>query len=338
MRALALVLLFGTAHADGIGANAALGAGGQGTATYSAIEAGVDGLWRGARIGLGARGVWINGTWRDRDFERPRDAVRVLRLLEVSAGAFALAAGGLAPAQIAHVADGHRAGLDDRPRTGVRAAAGSASAEIDDVLDPSLIGGAITWDMRAWRAHVATANDPRGLSEIELAIGKRVAMAEIGAGFVGEPQLGGAQAIAFGELRGDGWFATAEARAGSGTVGGAFGPLHRLEREMWTSERGVGGALGGGVFGRWGWARASVRARPQGAIAMASAGAPVWRWLQAGAWIAASRHAAAGASEVRIAWARRYATKIELARMYDTDAAMPTPVWSATAWFGITTD
>src|SRR5262245_21456111 len=104
MRAvLALVLLSGIAHADGIGANAALGAGGQGPATYSGIYVGADGAWHGARIGLGARGVWIDGEWRDRDFQRPLDAVRVLRLLEVSAETFAMAAGGLAPAQIAHV-------------------------------------------------------------------------------------------------------------------------------------------------------------------------------------------------------------------------------------------
>src|SRR5262245_2797345 len=115
MRALVvpvvLVAIAGSAHADGIAANAAVGAGGQGDATYSGIDGGVDAEWRGARIGVGGRAVWIDGEWRERDWREPWDAVRALRVLEVRAGGFALAGGRLAPAQIAHVADGHRAAL-----------------------------------------------------------------------------------------------------------------------------------------------------------------------------------------------------------------------------------
>ncbi len=354
MRALfVLLVLARAAHADGIGVGAAVGAGAQGDATYSGIDVGVDAQWRGARLGLGGRAVWIDGEWRSRDWQEAADAVRVVRLLEIGAGPFALAAGGLSPALIAHVVDGHRAALDDRPRTGVRAAVVGervdVGAEIDDVLDPSLVGAAAAWEFaRPWVMHAAGAIDP-GVerSAIELAIGRRWrgdrATAEVGGGFVGEPELGGAQAITFVdgsvERGGARWLASAEVRAGSGSVGAAFGPLHRLERTTMMGTRGVGAALSLGAIANIGWVRAGIRARPElGPLAQVSAGAPLWKWLQAGAWIAAGRRATAGAAEVRVAWARRYATMIEVARMYDTDAAMPTPAWSATAWFGITTN
>jgi hypothetical protein len=352
MRALIVLLLYvGVARADGIGAGAAVGAGGQGAATYSAIELGVDAQWHGARLGLGGRGVWIDGEWRDRDWQEASDAVRAVRMLEVRAGWFALAGGALAPAQLAHVADGHRAALDDRPRTGARAVANGervvVSAEIDDVLDPSLVGGAVAWDVtKAVRVHAAAAVDPTAASAIELAMGRTFkgeqAVAEVGGGFVGEPELG-AHGIVFADVAieraGARWFASVEGRAGSGTVGAAFGPLHRLERDLHEGVRGVGGAISvGATAENVGWVHASVRARPAlGTIASAAVGAPMGRWLQAGAWIAATRRYAAGAGELRVAWARRYSTVIEIARMYDTDAMLPTPAWSATAWFGITT-
>ncbi|MBA3405186.1 MAG: hypothetical protein H0U13_10980, partial [Gemmatimonadaceae bacterium] len=38
---------------DGVAASAAIGAGGQGAATYSGIDVGLDLAWRGARLGLG---------------------------------------------------------------------------------------------------------------------------------------------------------------------------------------------------------------------------------------------------------------------------------------------
>jgi len=354
MRALVGLLLYvGVAHADGIGAGAAVGAGGQGDATYSALELGVDAQWRGARLGVGGRAVWIDGEWRDRDWRAASDAVRAVRLLEVRADWFALAGGALAPAQLAHVADGHRAALDDRPRTGARAAATgervAIGVEIDDVLAPSLVGGALAWNVTdAVRMHGAAAVDPEvARSAIELAAGRvwsgERAAAEVGGGVVVEPDVG-VHAIVFAELATDRagarWFANVEGRAGSGTVGGAFGPLHRLERDLFEGTRGVGGAITiGAVSERIGWARASVRARPElGTLASAAIGAPMGRWLQASAWFAATQQVAAGAGELRVAWARRYSTVIEVARMYDTEVMMPTPAWSATAWFGITTD
>jgi hypothetical protein len=131
-----------------------------------------------------------------------------------------------------------------------------------------------------------------------------------------------------------------DARAGSGTVGGAFGPLHRLERaQLADTNNGAGGAVALGAAGRLGWVRAGVRARPGlGMLATASAGAPMGRWVQAGAWFAASSVAAAGAAELRVAWTRRLASALDLARMYDADAMAPAPVWSVTAWFGISAE
>jgi hypothetical protein len=240
-------------------------------------------------------------------------------------------------------------------RAGVAGEHVAISAEIDDVLDPSLVGGALAWEFtdggsapksHAWRVHAATAIDPSSVSAIEFALGRmwrgERAIAEVGAGFIGEPTLG-ASAIAFGDVVverfGARWFASAEARVGSGTVGAAFGPLHRLERARFHDARGAGGAIAIGAAAKPGWIRASARTRPDlGVIGTASIGAPMGKWLQASAWLASTSGAAAGAGELRVAWARRTSTVIEIARMYDTSAMLPTPAWSATAWFGITTD
>jgi hypothetical protein len=117
--------------------------------------------------------------------------------------------------------------------------------------------------------------------------------------------------------------------------------LHRLERTAIydRSQRGVGGAFSVGMASPSGWLRVGLRARPGlGELLTVAAGAPANRWLQAGAWIAATDNAAAGAAELRVAWTRRWASAIELARMYDTDdmMMMPAPAWSATAWFAAT--
>jgi hypothetical protein len=351
---IALLLASAPASAD-VQLGAGVGAGGQGDASYSALEARLDAEAFGARLGLGARAVWLDGELRP-DWQRPADAIRILRLFEVSGelGAnLALAAGGLTPAQLAHVADGHRAALDDRPRTGARAAATTdtlaLTLELDDVLDPSLAGGALAWQLAdTWVVHGAAAIDPAVReAAIELSAARRWqaddARLELGAGGIGEPGFGYA-AIAFadatidrGTLRFTG---NAELRAGTGSVGAAFGALHRLERDAIydRSQRGVGGAFAVGMASPSGWLRASLRARPGlGELVTVAAGAPANRWLQAGGWIAATENAAAGAAELRAAWTRRWASAIELARMYDTSDAMePAPRWSATAWFAAT--
>ena len=55
---IALLGLGGVAAADdGLRVGAAVGAGGQGSATYGALELQLDALWRGVRLGLGARGL-----------------------------------------------------------------------------------------------------------------------------------------------------------------------------------------------------------------------------------------------------------------------------------------
>lgn len=339
-------------------AGAAVGAGGQGDATYGAIDLRLDLAWRGARLGLGARAVWLDGELRRREWQRPIDALRIVRLVEVSHRTgevqLALAAGGLAPPQLAHVADGYRAALDDRPRTGARGSLVSErlaiGVEIDDAIDPGLIGGAVAWQVAPpWGATLAAAIDPSDpAAAIEAAGARRWdathARLELGAGIVVEPQLGAA-ALAFAdaavERAGARWTARGELRAGTGTVGAAFGPLHRLERaELFAHARsGLGAALSAGVAGSRGWLRAGIRHRPElGVLGTVEAGAPMGRTVQAGGWLAASKRHAAGAAELRVAWARRLASALELARMYDVDAMQPAPAWSITAWFAVSTE
>ncbi|HEU0032416.1 MAG TPA: hypothetical protein VFQ53_17410 [Kofleriaceae bacterium] len=357
--ALAAIVVPAAARAD-VDVGAAVGAGGQGDATYSALELRLDGSWRDVRFGLGARGVWLDGDWRARDWARPIDGLRVLRLLEASTtiadARLALAAGGLAPAQLAHVADGYRATLDDRPRTGVRTQLATErlaiTAELDDVIEPGFIGGAVSLAIGDDHVgHAATAIDPDGGSAIELAAARRWSRDDLrvdaGAGVVGEPSHG-LHALAFGALAWDHastrWTIAGELRAGTGTVGGAFGPLYRIERTRLAAITGVGagGALAVGVAGEAGWLRAGVRWRPElHGLATFEAGAPIARWLAAGAWVAASRHDLAGASELRVLWSKHIATRVELARMYLAPSdemleVMPyTPAWSATAWFAV---
>jgi hypothetical protein len=356
--ALALILvLAGPARGDDVlGVGAAVGAGGQGTATYGALDLTLDAEWHGARLGLGARGVWLDGDFRASDWDHASDAVTVLRLLEVhsAGGAVALAAGALAPAQLAHVADGYRAALDDHRRTGVRAVATTQTfalgLEVDDVLSPALAGGAAALQVTpAWSARAAAAVDPtRGEATTELALARTWsalhARTEVGGGLVYEPGFG-ASALAFAGIERDAvgarWRASADVRAGTGSVGAAFGPLYRLERaELWQhSETGAGAGASASVAASRGWITASVRVRPgRGVIGAVSAGAPMGRWLQAGAWAAASRDAAAGAGELRVAWAKRLSSALQIARMYDTDVMTPSAQWSVTAWFGATSN
>ncbi len=343
---------------------AGVGAGGQGDSTYGAVDLRLDAEWTGwnTRLGLGARGIWLDGVFRRADWSEPLDALRAVRLLEMSATSgetrVGLAGGGLAPAQLAHVASGYRAALDDRARTGVRGALTSAAValtlELDDVIEPGFGGGALAWRAsERWILSGATAIDPQARElAIELALARRWELTrgrvDLGAGVVGEPGHGLA-ALAFAETTiergGMRWIASAELRGGTGTVGAAFGPLHRIERGLLYAEAhaGVGAALAFGVVADAGWVRAEARSRPDfGTLVTASAAAPMGRWMQAGAWVAASRHAAAGAGELRVAWAKRLASTLELARMYDpeaaTDAMTRAPTWSLTAWFSATTN
>ncbi len=354
---LTLLLFAGSARADdALGVGAAVGAGGQGAATYGALDLTLDAEWRGARLGLGARGVWLDGEFRASDWGHASAAVTVLRLFEVQStgGTFALAAGALAPSQLAHVAAGYRAVLDDHPRTGVRGVAAtqtlSVGLEIDDVISPALAGGAFALQLDPrWSARAGVAIDPgRVEAATELALARtwraEHARTELGGGLVYEPGFG-ASALVFAGIERDAagarWRASADVRAGTGSVGAAFGPLYRLERvDLWrNAEAGAGAGASASVVAPIGWIDASVRVRPgRGVVGALSAGAPMGRWLQAGAWAAASREAAAGAGELRVAWAKRLSSALQIARMYDTDAMTPSAQWSVTAWFGATSN
>jgi len=342
---LGLLVISSIARADVV-VGGSIGAGGQGAATYSAVELRLDGSWEDIRFGLGARGVWLDGELRTADWNGWR-ALRVVRLVEARRDGLAIAAGGLAPAALGHVADGYRATLDDRPRTGVRGAAVSTrvalNLEIDDVVEPHLIGGALEVGVGDWIGCASTAVDPSGVGAIEGCAARRWARAgarlDVGGGVVGEWLEDGTGVAAIGfvrgaiDARGARWTAESELRAGGGSVGGLFGPLHRIEEHV--DDRGVGAAISVGVAHVRGWLRAGVRHRPAGPIATFSAGAPAGRWFQLAGWIATTKRDAAGAGELRITWAKRLTSAIEFARIYDVDAMQPAPVWTVTAWFAI---
>src|SRR5665647_1647130 len=225
---------------------AAVGAGGQGTTTYGALELQLDALWRGVHLGLGARGVWEDGVFRRRDWDRPASVVTIVRQLEGqlvlgtdrdgrTISRLAIAAGGLAPARIAHVVDGQRAALDDRLRTGARGALSTPALElgleIDDVIDPALIGGAVAYQLTSpWGIHAAAAIDPGEASAIELGVAHRWDAEQrrivVGGSLVGEPGEG-LTAVGFGTLaikrRDTRWTASADLRGGNGTSGALFG-------------------------------------------------------------------------------------------------------------------
>jgi hypothetical protein len=370
MRSLAIVAaLASAARAEPPSVGAAIGAGAQGDATYGALELRLDAAWPGVRLGLGARGVWDNGVFRRADWPGAGSLVTVVRDLEVvhdvEGATLAAAAGRLAPSHVGHVVDGYRTALDDRWRTGARAAVlapdVTAEAEIDDVLDPALVASGVRWEMAPpWGAQIAVAVDPGAphvANAIEAGAFHRYegehARLDVGGSIVAELGLG-ASAVAFGdgaiERGGVRWTIRADARAGTGSVGSLFGPLYRIERvahgaqlALWDRARrgelaGAGGGLAVGAVAPAGWCEVAVRARPgMGGLLVASAGAPLGRWLQVGAWAATSGVDAAGAGELRSGWAKRLYSALQVARLYRFDA-MPAPAWSVVAWFGAVSD
>jgi len=349
--AVLLIAVPALAHAD-VGVGAAIGAGAQGEATYGAIDLALTATWPGARLGFGARGVWDGGVFRRAEWARAADAVTIVRDVEASYGPVALAAGRLAPAHVGRLADGYRATLDDRWRTGARVAATTedvqASAEVDDVLDPALIAGAVRWQFaRPFAMHAAVAADPGHATAIEAGAERRYegehARLDAGGSIVAELGLG-ASAVAFGdgaiERAGVRWSARADLRAGTGSVGALFGPLYRVARLRGRMDHaGIGAGLALGAAAPDGWIELAVRERPgMGGLVALGGGAPMGRYVQAGAWAAASRTDAAGAAELRVAWATQLFSAVQAARFYRFDAMAAAPEWSLTAWFGATTE
>jgi len=363
-----LALLAASARAD-VSAGASVGAGAQGAGLYSALELRLDAAWPDVRVGLGVRGVWDSGVFRRSEWTRAADAVAIIR--DVSARyvvgdtELAAAAGALAPAQIGHIVDGYRVALDDRWRTGIRTAIRNdtieAGAELDDVLDPALAAGGVRWQMAPpWGMHAALAIDPAmpRANAFEVGVDRRFegdgARLETGLGVIAEVTLG-ASGVAFAnatiDRAGVRWIARADVHAGTGSVGSLFGPLYRIERiaragQASLADRARAGELAGigagitlGAAAPLGWLELGARDRPGlGALVTASVGAPMNRWLQAAAWAALGSRDAAGASELRVAWAKTMFSSLQVARIYRFDDAMePLAVWSVTAWFGATT-
>lgn len=365
---LVVLVWASSTRAEDLSASAAIGAGAQGTTTYGALELHLDQAWHDAHLDLGVRGVWDGGTFRRSDWASIADAVTIVRDFAATAelddgGHVAIAAGGLAPSHIGRLVDGYRATLDDRWRTGVRAAAVTADTdavvELDDVLDPVVIAGAFNDQVAGpWGAHLAVAIDPsaprittqtRIASSVEAGASYRIesdrARTELGASIIAELGLG-FTAVGYAEsaiVRGDARYTLrADARGGTGTAGNMFGPLYRVERvAMW--QRAHDGELEGGSFGTTagvaipnGWLELGVRSRPGlGPLATANAGTARAKRVQAALWAAASPHDAAGAAELRVVWAKRLFSAVQAARIYQfIDPMQPAAVWSLTAWFG----
>lgn len=354
--ALVVLLIASSARADErVVIGAAIGAGGQGTSTYGALELRLDALWRDIRLGLGGRAVFLDGAFRTADWNEPADALSPIRLVEAHTPgrSLSLAGGALAPLSIANLSDTYRPALDDHPRTGARITLAtrpvSGDLVIDDARDPALAGGAL--DLRLTRAVTlragALADPALGEAAIELALARTWRASgratDVGAGAIVEPGAG-VHALAYASLardvRGARLVAAADLRAGTGTVGGAFGPLYRAERSMlWdVSDADVGAGVSASVVAPAGWLAASARVRGAGVVGSISGGAPLDRWLQAAAWAAASRDLAVGAAALHVQWARRFASALEVARMIDTDAMDPPAIWSVTAWFAATSN
>jgi hypothetical protein len=346
---LALIAIPALAHAE-VGVGASVGAGAQGEATYGAVDLVLTATWPGVRVGLGARGVWDDGVFRRSDWASAADAVTVVRDVEASYGPVALAAGRLAPAHVGRLADGYRATLDDRWRTGARVAATTddvqAEAEIDDVLDPALVAGAVRWQVAApYAVHAAVATDPGHATAIEAGAARRWqgdhAQLDTGGSIVVEPSLG-ISGVVFGEgaieRAGVRWTARTDVRAGTGSVGALFGPLYRVERVHDRFARpgaGVGAGVAIGAVAEQGFFELAARERPGlGGEVSIGGGAPMGRYVQAGVWAAASRTDAAGAAELRVAWAKQLFSAVQAARFYRFDAMAAAPEWSLTTWFG----
>ncbi|HUS28826.1 MAG TPA: hypothetical protein VMZ53_09955 [Kofleriaceae bacterium] len=362
-----------------VGVGGQVGAGAQGASTYSSVELRLDVAWTHARLGIGVRGVWDDDEFRASDWSSAGRAVTIVRAFEASGRVgetqLGVAAGALAPARVGRIVDGYRVSLDDRWRTGVRAIARGggdggrgdeldASLEIDDVLEPALVGGGVRWQMaKPWGMHLATAIDPgderRGAASVGVVeVGAQRlfegegARAELGGSVTAEIMIGaGALAYGSGEIEkwGVTWSARGDVRAGSGAGGSLFGPLYRIERVAHDGRmgivdeakmRGLGGVGAGiaiGARAEAGWLELEARERPAiGPLFVVGAGAPMGARLQAAAWAAIARDDAAGAGEVRVAWAKRLFSALQAARIYreSDDAA----VWTVTAWFGATTE
>jgi hypothetical protein len=371
--ALALVVP-SLAHAE-VSVGASIGAGAQGAATYGALDLRLDAAWPDVRLGLGARGVWDDTVFRRRDWDGLGSIVTLVRDFEVSRALgdtkLALAAGALAPARVGHIVDGYRVALDDRFRTGVRAAARhehlDLAIDVDDVLDPALIAAGMRYAMAPpYAMHVAVAVDPgapsvtgeHAITAIEAGASRRYeahkARADVGVSVVAEISLG-ASAVAYASgaivRAGVTWSARADARAGTGTSGALFGPLYRVERVahdgrlgLWDRARGgelsgVGGGFTVGAAVPVGWLELGMRARPGlGGLLFVHAAAPMGRWVQAGLWAVIARDDAAGAAELRVAWERQLFSALQIARMHRLDAMEPFALWSVTAWFGAATE
>ena len=373
-RGLALLLISTPAFGD-VSVGASIGAGAQGTSAYSALDLRLDAAWPNVRLGLGARGVWDDAAFRTSDWASPWHAITIVRdaeaSYEIADTELAIAAGALAPARVGHVVDDYRVALDDRWRTGVRAAARSERSTSDSRSmtcsirrsSPAaragswLRRGVCTSRSRSIRTHLRWRARSGPLRSRPASIGATTSRtcgstpayrSSASSGSAGRWSRSAMRTVEWGGIR---WTARADARAGTGSVGSLFGPLYRIERlahddtaSLWDRARGgelAGASAGIGIAAAApvGWLELAARARPGlGGLVVVGGGAPMGQWVQAGVWAAIGERDAAGAAELesRVGehTVQRIASRADLSPRRNGAVA----VWSVTAWFGAATE
>lgn len=276
------------------------------------------------------------------------------------------------------VDDRYHTGLRGRLRQGALELRG----ELDDVFAPELFGAEAAWLTPSWRfaaagalgwaawgddlfdealEHVVLGDDGAPPSSpmlpaapvdsaLELSVARRLVReggeGRLGLGLVGEPGQG-VHAVLFASVDATtyGWHLAlrGDARAGSGTLGAAFGPLYRVERLQARIDearrdlrgnpsgdpsdgdaaemQGRGAGFSGAVALRlehasYGWFEGGLRARHRGgAVASLHAGAPITAHAQAGAWLAADEERALLAGEARFFWRAGSFAAVEVSRL-----------------------
>lgn len=369
----------GAEDEHGMSATLTLGGGIEGVAQLAVIDGRVDGNWqlRGGgnlAIGIGARLRLRDGDIVKSDWDDRRDAVTLLRYLEVTreVGSVALGAalGPLADVKLGRVFRGYTTAIDaDVIHPGVNAAAawsgGRVDAMVDDVLRPTMVGGAATVGLTSqWSGNLSLGLDVGGSPEAMAAFqADPLAQVELGATrWLGERDVGisvgGALVLSPGEggaLLADANFARQvgaalvkvglEARTGTGAGAVApFGPLFLVQRErdpMMMPELGtwLGGALSASVatptIGEF---SGELRRRADTgwqATSRLLVGAP--EPVQVGSWVAVDRDDVAFAGELRVRWSERTLSRLEVTRSFARDENdVLRPRLALMAWFGTT--
>lgn len=372
MRAVLLVSIASFAAADAAAEpvvfSGSLGAGMVGTDPVSIAAAELDVEGRRLSLGLGVALRFSNGGLVERDWDQWRDGARLLRhfLWQPrlgSAAALSLAAGQLDAITVGHgaVVDGVAAGVDlDRQRLGADLRLATAESEthlwVDDLINPEIgalrVAGAAVGPVDIG---ATVAGDRAAAGGALGTLGVEIEIAGDGDGYGGGiysdavRALGGGGGIHLGARGHLGRIGSGATRIGlrveghaasAGYVAGWIGPLHVRDRLVMRSRP---GGLGGLIEldarrDRLGSARVRLEHRAgRGPGARLELRAPHLRAIQAGAWAAIARDAAAFAAELRVRFPHALFARLEARRQYTSaPPEMAAAIWSVAATFGAT--